>query len=214
MEVVLKHPFTMIIAGPTGCGKTFWTLLNLCANSSSVSDVVPKRITYYYGSNWQPIFSNYTDKVRFVKGLPDPEVFKCPHKEPQWIIIDDLMTEASDSKNISDLFVKDSHHENISVILLVQNLFVRGKEFRTISLNAQYLVLFKNPRDRSIIYSLGRQVYPQAVSFLYEAYVDATKGQAFSYLFIDLKPDTPEELRVLSNLFNENGPNIIAYSPI
>ena len=40
--------------------------------------------------------------------------------------------------------------------LLVQNLFPKNKETRTISLNAHYMVVFKNPRDKSQISHLTR----------------------------------------------------------
>ena len=48
-----------------------------------------------------------------------------------------------------NLFTKGSHHSNLSVLHLVQNVFDKNKHTRTISLNAHYLVIFKNPRDAS-----------------------------------------------------------------
>ena len=54
-------------------------------------------------------------------------------------------------KRIADLFTKGSHHRNLSVIYIVQNIFHQGKEMRIISLNAHYIVLFKSPRDRQQI---------------------------------------------------------------
>jgi UDP-N-acetyl-D-mannosaminuronic acid transferase (WecB/TagA/CpsF family) len=44
---------------------------------------------------------------------------------------------------------------------IVQNLFHRGKHHRTISLNAHYMVLFKNQRDVSQIMALAHQMYPR-----------------------------------------------------
>jgi len=46
---------------------------------------------------------------------------------------------------------------------------------RTISLNAQYIVLFKNPRDSSLFIHIAKQLYPHNSRFAHEAYVDATK---------------------------------------
>ena len=40
---------------------------------------------------------------------------------------------------IVKLYTKKSHHGNVSVIYIVQNLFHHNKEHRTISLNASYL---------------------------------------------------------------------------
>jgi hypothetical protein len=50
----------------------------------------------------------------------------------------------------ASLFTKKSHHRNISVMYIEQNLFHKGKNHRTISLNAHYMVLFKNPRDEAL----------------------------------------------------------------
>ena len=57
----------------------------------------------------------------------------------------------------SALFTKDSHHKSLRVIYIMQNLFDQHREHRTISLNAHYLVNFKNPRGVSQIVNLGKQ---------------------------------------------------------
>ena len=85
--------------------------------------------------------------MEFVKGIPEnieDEQFLNPIIQNR-IVIDDLMSEASNDKRICDLFIKGSHHRNLSVICLVQNLYYQGKESRTMSLNSQYLVVFNNP---------------------------------------------------------------------
>ena len=45
---------------------------------------------------------------------------------------------------------------------------------RTISLNSQYIVVFKNPRDVSQMTTLAKQMYPGRVKFVQEAFADAT----------------------------------------
>ena len=61
---------------------------------------------------------------------------------------------------------------NTSVIYLVQNLFPKGKESRTISINAQYMVLFKNPRDNTQVVNLAKQMYPGRVKYMQDAFRD------------------------------------------
>ena len=46
------------------------------------------------------------------------------------------------------------------MLYLVQNLLPKNKESRTISLNSQYMVVFKNPRDASQMSHLARQLHP------------------------------------------------------
>lgn len=192
----LKHPFTMVIAGPTGCGKTMW-LKQLINGRLKFILPPPTDVIYFFAEN-QPIF-NKMKRVKFVEGLDITLIDQLKGKRTL-VIIDDLMDEAANSVKVSSLFTKGSHHRNISVILVVQNMFVKGKEMRNISLNAQYIVLFKNPRDKTIAFHIARQMYPGKVSAFQQVFEDAT-SDAFSYLFIDLTPATPEERRLLTDIF-------------
>ena len=64
------------------------------------------------------------------------------------VVLDDLLNVAY-SREVCDLFIKDSHHRDISVILITQKLFHQGRFNRDISLNAKHLVVFKNVRDKN-----------------------------------------------------------------
>ena len=68
------------------------------------------------------------------------------------------------------------------------------------SLNAHYIVLFKNPRDAMQVATLGRQMYPGRSTFLLDAFKDAT-GKPFGYLLLDSKSDTEEKYRVRTGIF-------------
>ena len=39
------------------------------------------------------------------------------------LIIDDQMAQATDSKSVANLFTKGTHHKNLTVMFLVQNLY-------------------------------------------------------------------------------------------
>jgi hypothetical protein len=108
------------------------------------------------------------------------------------------MKEAGDS--VLDIFTKLSHHRNMSVIFLTQNLFFKSKQSRTMNINTQYIVLFKNPRDALQVATLGRQMYPGNSNFLVEAFKDATE-RPHGYLLIDLHPVTLEKFRIRTNIF-------------
>ena len=68
------------------------------------------------------------------------------------------------------------------------------------SLNSQYLILFKNPRDATQITHLAKQMYPGRTKFMIEAFRDAT-SKPYTYLAIDLKPETEENMRLRSGIF-------------
>ena len=199
MDPRLIHPFTAMVAGPTACGKS--TLVkNIIAMKKEVIESAPERVVWFYGE-WQPMYAAIPD-VEFIEGLPDMKSFDG--KERTLIILDDLMSDTD--KSISDLFTKGSHHRNISVLHLVQNLFDKNKHTRTINLNAHYLFIFKNPRDASQISHLAKQMYPGHGRFLQEVFKDAT-SKAYGYLLIDLKQETPEHMRLRTHIL----PNEVQY---
>ncbi|XP_048252517.1 E3 ubiquitin-protein ligase TRIM56-like [Haliotis rufescens] len=133
---------------------------------------------------------------------------------PHWLVIDDLLGDNTKEEETEVLrwFTKKSHHRNTSVLYLTQNLFAQSPQHRTISLNAHYMVLFKNPRDALQIDSLARQVFPGKVPFLREAYEDATR-EPYTYLFLDLKPTTLQDHRVRACLFSRSELPLV-YVPI
>ena len=211
----LRHPFTMMVAACTGGGKT-WFVKDLLENREQWISPAPQRIIWIYGQ-WQPLYAEMQRIIpgmEFVKGIPaniEDEQFLNPAIR-NLIVIDDLMSEASNDKQICDLFTKGSHHRNLTVICLVQNLYYQGKESRTMSLNSQYLVVFNNPRDQQQITVLARQMYPgQSEKFL-NTYRMAT-SKPFGYLLIDLKPDTSNDKRLWPNVFLQTNKSPTAEQP-
>ena len=72
------------------------------------------------------------------------------------VIIDDMIDDVVDDSKMMRVLTERSHHQNISVIFITQNIFHPGTRARTISLYTQYMVLFANPRDRQQIKTLAR----------------------------------------------------------
>ena len=106
-----------------------------------------------------------------------------------------------------NLFTRGSHHRNLSVIYIVQNIFHLGKGSRSISLNSHYLVLFKNPRDKLQILTLAKQMYPGQTDFFLNHYEEAVK-RPFGYLLTDLKTTTQDNCRLRTNVLpSEEGFN-------
>ena len=105
--------------------------------------------------------------IEFVKGIPtalEQDAYFNVNKR-NLIVFDDQMIDAGKDKRIVHLFTSGSHHRNLSVIYIVQNLFHQGKGSRSISLNSHYLVLFKNPRDKLQVLTLAKQMYPGRTEF-------------------------------------------------
>ena len=115
-------------------------------------------------------------------------------------------------ERVTKLFTKKSHHCSMSVIYLVQNVFPKGKETRTISIYVQYMVPFKNHRDNTQVVNLAKQMYPGRVKYMQEAFRDAT-SISHGYVFVDVKQSTPENLRQRSNIIPDYGTYRYAYIP-
>jgi hypothetical protein len=196
MDVRLKHAFTCTVAGPTSSGKT-WFVFRLIKHVESMITPPPEKIVYCYGE-FQSMFAEYPT-VEFQEGLPSVDQFDG--RQRVLLIVDDLMNEAD--QNVCNLFTKLSHHRNVSVVFITQNLFHKNKFVRTMNLNTHYIVMFKNPRDASQVAILARQMYPGKSQFVVEAYEDATK-EPHGYLLIDLRPDTDDRYRIRTKIFPDD----------
>jgi len=198
--VIFHHPFSMIVAGPTMCGKSHF-IINLL-NSSKLIKPKPSQVFWHYGIENREQFNEIQTAslypVTFIKGLPIIE--ELQENKNSIIILDDLMQDSGKSKGIADLFTKGVHHCNISVILLMQNIFHQGKHMRDISLNTSYFVLFKNPRDSRQILTLSSQIFGKNSNYLIDAYQQATK-RPHGYLIINLTQHVPDNQRLYTNIF-------------
>ena len=195
-----KHPFSAIVAGPSGSGKSHF-VTRFIANVNEMCDTNFENIYWHHHAG---VIRSDISIVQYKTGSPSMEDFDG--SVPNLIIIDDMMRETD--ANIVDLFTKGCHHRNLSVFFITQNLFHQGRGQRDISLNAHYIVFFKNPRDRAQIRYLARQIYPDNPKFIEEAYVDATRDP-HGYLLIDLKQSTPEEMRIRTTVFPDDKVNFV-----
>ena len=128
-------------------------------------DKPPENIVYFY-AEYQDTFGeiqNLVPGIKFVQSLPDDILDSINPETRNLYVIDDFMGEKDGV--ISKLFTKKSHHGNLIVIYIVQNLFHHSKEHRTISLNTSYLCLMKNVRDASQIIHLLNNCIPVTPNF-------------------------------------------------
>ena len=205
MTLKWNHPYTAILAGPTSCGKSTFIKKFLHFINEMVDEQFFEII--YCLPEDQPV-EKYFSRFRVIRGVPDISIFA--DLKPRLVVIDDLMRETN--SDVVDLFTKGSHHFNVSIMYVTQNIFNQGKGRRTISLNAHYIVAFKNPRDRIQIQTLSRQVCPENSRYIQEAYKDAT-DQPFGYLLFDMKQSTPDLHRYRTNIFPSDDPQNIIYIP-
>ena len=218
-DVLFSLPFSLLVSGPTSSGKTYWVYKFLTELRSLVRDEtkLPKKVLFCYSVD-QELYRQMKESVEniiFYEGLPSLEViYEVSDGEPLLVVLDDLIQKIVDNSDMLLLFTQGSHHKNISVIFMTQNLYHTGKNARTIALNVKYLVLFANPRDTLQIKYLGRQLFSYNSNRLYEAYMDSISTRKWGYLLVDLNHDTPDWARLRTNILpNEVGP-VIVYQPV
>lgn len=200
-----QHPFTAIIAGPTSSGKS-WFIKQFLKEMAHLINANVEEIIYCIPEG--QVTDTEMTYTKLYEGIPDVTMFA--DLKPRLVILDDLMREANG--DVVDLFTKGSHHYNLSVIFVTQNIFNQGKGRRDISLNAHYIVCFKNPRDKQQILHLSKQIFPENPKYIQEAYNDAT-SKPYGYLLFDLRQTTPDIIRYRTNIFQSDTSSNIVYVP-
>ena len=199
----LRLPFSMIISGQSSSGKSYFCATML-KNPEIYFDGKFDKIMYCY-TMYQPVLFQSLSNVDFFYGFPSESDIPANCL----VVLDDLLSEASNSELLLKLFTV-YRHKNVSVIFITQNFYHEGKALKTASRNAHYLAIFPNPRDMSMVKTLGYQMYPHKSNFLPDAFRQAIATPR-GFLFIDLKPDTDQKLRVLSGM--NLGEHTYAYLP-
>ena len=158
----------MMVIGHTNCGKTYW--INHFLENDMFTQPVAS-ILYCYG-----VYQDFYNQMRnnpsiraalhFHKGLPSQEdIDNLYDGEFHIIVLDDLMEKIVKSIEMQELFTKYCHHRNMTAIMVSQNVFQKGPNARTISLNTQIHVLFANKRDEVQVSILVHQLFHSKISF-------------------------------------------------
>lgn len=201
-DYTLKAPFTMIISGATQSGKSTLTR-QILERRLEIMDPPIDEVMYLY-TEWQPkLFGELQvsiPNIVFHQGLPDEIADEFGRHK--LVVCDDLMTEMAKSDDAVNLFIRGSHHRNISVLFLIQNFFY--KNLRTLTTNAKYIVLMKNPRENGFASVLGRQMNGGKRNAALEYAYKECMTRRYGYLVIDYGQEQDDACRLRSSLFPEN----------
>lgn len=207
-------PQSAIISGATKGGKTTFLKKLLLQPEEMFSQEIHH--IYFVYSIWQDSYTEleafWKSKITFLNTIPSLSFLmnETEDKLCRLLVIDDKLS-ALNNKDIVDFVCVLCNHRNLSTFLLVQNLFYDSKILRTVSLNVQTLVLFKNRRSERQIGVLASQLCSGNNSFVLDAYRKAVNLSNYNYLVIDLNPRSPPELQYRTCIFPDEV--TIVYAP-
>jgi hypothetical protein len=218
-DVLFKVGARVLLSGASGAGKTKF-LMNVIRRRADLFEVPPTRLLYASKMTLQQIRElGFLDRqtygmVDFIEEVPPDEYTFQPYT---LLVLDDLLS-GSDVDSVAEkmlaYFCRRAHHEKIYCFVTVQNLYTASKHFRTLSLNANYLVLFKSHRNLAQIRFLAQQILAAGsggTRILSQIYKDAVNKSPYGYLLIDFHPQTDEKLRFKTNVLEENQEPCIVY---
>jgi hypothetical protein len=108
------------------------------------------------------------------------------------VIIDDSMT-----VDFKKMFTVWCHHVPCFICKITQNLYDSRKD-RTTNINAKYIVLMNNPIDMNSIQTLSTHMRKP---WIMDVMKDEIASDTYGYLFIDSRQETPEAIRIRTNIF-------------
>lgn len=207
------HPYTAILSGATGSGKTQWLKRFLQKRKKLIKPEL-NTVLYCYGELNSTILDLQASdsSIEIYNGVPTEDIIreKSQKHKGLLLILDDLLCNL-DSDYLDILFTRGSHNWGVSVIVVTQHLFT--KQLRVARNNMHYLILMRNPVGELQVRNLASQIFTgENFSFFKEAYKDATKNQ-FSYLIINMHPTTPDHMRLITNIYEEESEFPIVYVP-
>ena len=208
-------PSCTIIAGPSNSGKTS-LLSKILIHKNNLFTTQNQKTILFYNQD-QEIYKSWNDSG-FInhsqKGVPSVADFEDIinfHSEGRGaiVIFDDLGGEISNNLHFFEhVFVVLAHHSNLTVFLVVHNLF--EKSLRTISLNTNRFVITANHRDKSQIGFLSRQAFPQSKIFLTSVYNHILLSFPYGYIVLDFSQNRSEYLRISTRWFT--GDSIMVFT--
>ena len=160
----------------------------------------PRRI-YWFFNPWQPPYTSLKsalcDEIQFTQGLPElsEDLHEINPKFNNVLVFDDLMSQAIDNPVLSKLFTQ-GRHRNASVILLLQNMFPKGKFNTDISRSAQNMVLFGSPSDRKQIDIIAERIFAKDRPNFMNLY-GSVSAKPYGYVLVDNQPKTTTDKQVV-----------------
>ena len=99
---MFRHKFSLLVVGPTECGKTVFVEKILKTGRIIYESKKPRRIWWYYSQcqcSYKVMQSSIGKEIQFIRGLPEfkEDLREINPKFNNVLVFDDLMAQATDS---------------------------------------------------------------------------------------------------------------------
>jgi molybdopterin-guanine dinucleotide biosynthesis protein len=199
----LTTPFSMLVAASSKSGKTA-LVKDILINHYFVFDKPISEIVWAYhpGSRDDDLFSDLKNSlaipITFVEGFPEKQIKDATlfrkSTESKCLVLDDTVVSALKCPSFIDLFTVLSHHQNINVIAVLQNLHADTSSQRQIMnnviRNVTYLVLFPDRRQVNACKQIARTYFAGEEEKLMRPFRHLIESKIkYNYMVIDFNDD-------------------------
>lgn len=140
----MYHSTLTAHSGPSNCGKSVFVGELISQRSRMINEPI-EHIVYCAKFRTSIPINIDSSTISFHEGLPTEEMFLNKNLGSSLYVLDDLLDVAFKSDIVSKIFC-EGRHRKIGIILITQNLFPPYRCARNISINASYIVLYRNKR--------------------------------------------------------------------
>lgn len=211
VDLRIERGRSLILAGASGAGKTQF-ILSVLESPERYLERVPTRVVWCSKTlKQQPDIVERLEKRYGALAVETYDHFPedVDAERGSFWIVDDLAVDVQKSQRFTEFFSATCHHRDCNLAYLTQFLFQKGGQNRAQSINAHYMVLFRNPRDKLSIQSLFRQAFPGKSSSSMAIFTEATR-EPYSSLMIDFRQNTPDHARFIGH-FTSIEPSTTGY---
>ena len=202
------HPGNMALYGPTKSGKTYF-LVKLIRDRDEIFDFPAhcphkkfKKIFFFYGSVMQEVFERmqeeYGAMLSLRSGFPGEELNQIIKQEdrPALVIFDDLQEEIYAKKGAQNMLCRDSHHMDLTIVMVFQGLFGTGNSVRVREQFAVQVFFRYMNEEKGLNMRFSNFVVDRAARDVFFRIYKKWTEEKGGYLVADFHPDQTPEQRV------------------
>ena len=203
-EIDIFHTSSRVIAcGYSGSGKSYlisklidkylhkFSAIKVCG-VDALENISSDKITYHNDDN--VIYDPFKDDLL---------------QKDTLIILDDCLQNRDYTRVALNIFIR-GRHKHISCIYVVQNIYHQDKMFRSIALNANYVILLRMRDSRQIRTFASSFLDRSKISKFLEVYGKYVANKKYGHLLIDFGKYNTSPLLIRSNIAGE-GKEICIY---